>query len=144
VKLIVEADGGSRGNPGPAGYGALVRDAVTGEVLAEASDSLGTTTNNVAEYRGLIAGLSLALEIGADEVEVVMDSQLVVHHVDGSYRLKAEHLRPLLEEARTLLKRFRSAKVVYRGRENPMTSRADELVNQELDTMAFARSLRKP
>ncbi|HTY46913.1 MAG TPA: ribonuclease HI family protein [Methanomassiliicoccales archaeon] len=143
MKVLVYTDGGSRGNPGPSAYGVVLANE-DGKVLKQTARFLGEGTNNEAEYRGLIAGLGLALEIGADEVEVVMDSQLVVHHVDGSYRLKAEHLRPLLEEARTLLKRFRSAKVVYRGRENPMTSRADELVNQELDTMAFARSLRKP
>jgi len=143
MKVLVYTDGGSRGNPGPSAYGVVLANE-DGKVLKQTARFLGEGTNNEAEYRGLIAGLSLALEIGADEVEVVMDSQLVVHHVDGSYRLKAEHLRPLLEEARTLMKRFRSAKVVFRGRENPMTSRADELVNQELDTMAFARSLRKP
>ena len=143
MKVLVYTDGGSRGNPGPSAYGVVLANE-DGKVLKQTARFLGEGTNNEAEYRGLIAGLGLALEIGADEVEVVMDSQLVVHHVDGSYRLKAEHLRPLLEEARTLLKRFRSAKVVYRGRENPMTSRADELVNQELDTMAFARSLWKP
>jgi len=143
MKVLVYTDGGSRGNPGPSAYGVVLANE-DGKVLKQTARFLGEGTNNEAEYRGLIAGLSLALEIGADEVEVVMDSQLVVHHVDGSYRLKAEHLRPLLEEARTLMKRFRSAKVVFRGRENPMTSRADELVNQELDAMAFARSLRKP
>ncbi|HXZ23887.1 MAG TPA: ribonuclease HI family protein [Methanomassiliicoccales archaeon] len=143
MKVLVYTDGGSRGNPGPSAYGVVLANE-EGKVLKQTARFLGEGTNNEAEYRGLIAGLGLALEIGADEVEVVMDSQLVVHHVDGSYRLKAEHLRPLLEEARTLMKRFRSAKVVFRGRENPMTSRADELVNQELDTMAFARSLRKP
>jgi len=143
MKVLVYTDGGSRGNPGPSAYGVVLANE-EGKVLKQTARFLGEGTNNEAEYRGLIAGLSLALEIGADEVEVVMDSQLVVHHVDGSYRLKAEHLRPLLEEAKTLMKRFRSAKVVFRGRENPMTSRADELVNQELDTMAFARSLRKP
>jgi len=143
MKVLVYTDGGSRGNPGPSAYGVVLANE-DGKVLKQTARFLGEGTNNEAEYRGLIAGLGLALEIGADEVEVVMDSQLVVHHVDGSYRLKAEHLRPLLEEARTLMKRFRSAKVVFRGRENPMTSRADELVNQELDAMAFARSLRKP
>ncbi len=143
MKVFVYTDGGSRGNPGPSAYGVILTNE-DGKLIRQSSRFLGDGTNNEAEYRGLIAGLNLALEVGADEVEVIMDSQLVVHHVDGSYRLKAEHLRPLLDEAMSLLKRFRSSKVVYRGRENPMTMRADELVNQELVTMAFARSLRKP
>ena len=77
-RVIVEADGGSRGNPGPAGYGAVVRDAETGEVLAEVSGGLGNTTNNVAEYSGLIAGLRAATKEGASAAEVRMDSKLVV------------------------------------------------------------------
>ncbi len=143
MKVFVYTDGGSRGNPGPSAYGVILTNE-DGKPIKQSSRFLGEGTNNEAEYRGLIAGLNLALEAGADEVEVIMDSQLVVHHVDGSYRLKAQHLRPLLDEALSLLKRFRSSKVVYRGRENPMTTRADELVNQELDMMALARSLRKP
>ena len=89
MKLTVEADGGSRGNPGPAGYGAVVRDESTGEVLAEAFDSLGTTTNNVAEYRGLIAGLQAAADLapGAD-VAVRMDSKLVVEQMSGRWQIK--------------------------------------------------------
>ncbi len=143
MKVFVYTDGGSRGNPGPSAYGVIIASE-EGKVLKQSARVLGEGTNNEAEYRGLIAGLNLATEMGADDVEVIMDSQLVVHHVDGSYHLKAEHLRPLLDEVKSLMKRFRKAKVVYRGRENPMTSRADELVNQELDTMEFARSLRKP
>src|SRR5213592_3876439 len=81
-RLVIEADGGSRGNPGPAGYGAVVRSA-TGEVLAERLGRLGVTTNNVAEYTGLIEGLSAASELGADEVEVRMDSKLVVEQMSG-------------------------------------------------------------
>src|ERR1700692_1631479 len=83
-RLIVEADGGSRGNPGPAGYGAVVRDASSGEVLAERYESLGATTNNVAEYHGLIAGLETAADLapGAD-VQVRMDSKLVVEQMSG-------------------------------------------------------------
>ncbi|HEX9353416.1 MAG TPA: reverse transcriptase-like protein, partial [Streptosporangiaceae bacterium] len=88
-KLVVEADGGSRGNPGPAGYGAVVRDAASGDVLAELSASLGTTTNNVAEYSGLIAGLETAggLAPGAD-VDVRMDSKLVVEQMSGRWQIK--------------------------------------------------------
>src|SRR5439155_17799209 len=78
LSVIVEADGGSRGNPGPAGYGALVVEAATGEVLAERQGALGVATNNVAEYSGLVAGLTAAAELGAVDVEVRMDSKLVV------------------------------------------------------------------
>ncbi|HEX5511009.1 MAG TPA: reverse transcriptase-like protein, partial [Actinomycetales bacterium] len=95
-RLIVEADGGSRGNPGPAGYGALVRDAATGEVLFEIGESIGTATNNVAEYRGLIAGLRAAADIdpGAS-VEVRMDSKLVVEQMTGRWKIKHEDMRRL-------------------------------------------------
>ncbi len=81
-RVVVEADGGSRGNPGPAGYGAVVRDAETGEVLAERKESLGRTTNNVAEYRGLIAGLHAAVELGATSVAVRLDSKLIVEQMN--------------------------------------------------------------
>ncbi|HEY9241178.1 MAG TPA: reverse transcriptase-like protein, partial [Streptosporangiaceae bacterium] len=100
MKLIIEADGGSRGNPGPAGYGAVVRDAATSGVLAEVSESLGTATNNVAEYNGLIAGLKAAagLAPGAD-VDVRMDSKLVVEQMSGNWQIKHPALRPLAAEA---------------------------------------------
>src|ERR1700734_2178792 len=95
-KLIVEADGGSRGNPGPAGFGALVRDPATGAVLREAFDSIGTATNNVAEYAGLIAGLHAAAELapGAD-VQVRMDSKLVVEQMSGRWQIRDANLRAL-------------------------------------------------
>ena len=100
-RLVVEADGGSRGNPGPAGYGAVVRDAATGDVLAEVSESIGRATNNVAEYSGLIAGLRAAAAIapGAD-VEVRMDSKLVVEQMSGRWQIKHPDMRPLAAKAR--------------------------------------------
>ena len=100
-RLVVEADGGSRGNPGPAGYGAVVRDPTTGEVLAEVSESIGRATNNVAEYSGLIAGLRAAAAIarGAD-VEVRMDSKLVVEQMSGRWQIKHPDMRPLAATAR--------------------------------------------
>ncbi|KWX10668.1 hypothetical protein TR74_02250, partial [Carbonactinospora thermoautotrophica] len=102
-RLIVEADGGSRGNPGPAAYGALVRDADTGEVLREIAEYLGTATNNVAEYRGLIAGLRAAREVDPDaKVEVRMDSRLVVEQVTGRWKVNNPGLRPLVAEAREI------------------------------------------
>ena len=95
-RVIVEADGGSRGNPGPAAYGALVRDADTGEVIAERGESIGVATNNVAEYRGLIAGLELYNEHtpGAD-LEVRMDSKLVIEQMSGNWKIKHPDMRPL-------------------------------------------------
>ena|SRR5271157_605862 len=142
MKLLVFTDGGSRGNPGPSAF-AFVVASEDGRILRKSARYIGEGTNNEAEYNGLAAGLRMALEMGADEVEVVMDSELVVRQIDGRYSVKSERLRPLYEEARLLLARFNSAKVVFRPRENPMTSLADSLVNEELDTMAFAKSLRK-
>src|SRR6266516_4722885 len=98
-RLIVEADGGSRGNPGPAGYGAVVRDAATGEVLAERGEALGIETNNVAEYRGLIAGLTAAAELGARIVAVRLDSKLIVEQMSGRWQVKNPGLRTLASEA---------------------------------------------
>jgi len=100
-RLVVEADGGSRGNPGEAGYGALVRDAATGTVIAERAEPLGVASNNVAEYSGLVAGLKAAREIepGAD-VEVRMDSKLVVEQMSGRWKVKHEGMRRLAVEAR--------------------------------------------
>ncbi len=142
MKLLVFTDGGSRGNPGPSAF-AFVIASEDGKILKKAARFIGEGTNNEAEYNGLAAGLKTALEMGADEVEVVMDSELVVRQIEGRYSVRSEKLRPLYEEAKALLARFKSAKVVYRPRDNPMTTLADSLVNDELDTMAFARSLRK-
>jgi broad specificity phosphatase PhoE/ribonuclease HI len=101
--VIVEADGGSRGNPGPAGFGALIRDADTGEVIAEAAESIGHATNNVAEYRGLIAGLELYLEHTPDALlEVRMDSKLVVEQMSGRWKVKHPGMRPLAIRAQRL------------------------------------------
>ncbi|WP_156038657.1 reverse transcriptase-like protein, partial [Actinoalloteichus caeruleus] len=93
--MVVEADGGSRGNPGPAGYGAVVFDADTGAVLVERAEALGVATNNVAEYQGLIAGLRAADELGAAEVAVRMDSKLVVEQMSGRWKIKHPQLQPL-------------------------------------------------
>ncbi len=97
--MIVEADGGARGNPGPAGYGALVRDAGQRGGAGRAAGSLGVATNNVAEYSGLIAGLTAAAELGAREVEVRMDSKLVVEQMSGRWQIKHPALRPLAAQA---------------------------------------------
>jgi probable phosphoglycerate mutase len=133
--LIVEADGGSRGNPGPAGYGALVRDPVTGVVLAERSESLGVATNNVAEYNGLIAGLRAAAEIdpGA-EVEVRMDSRLVVEQMSGRWKIKHPDMKPLAATAAEAASSF--AKVSYTWIPRERNKDADRLANEAMDRAA--------
>jgi ribonuclease H / adenosylcobalamin/alpha-ribazole phosphatase len=131
-KLIVEADGGSRGNPGPAGYGALVTDARTGEVLAEDCASIGTATNNVAEYSGLLAGLRKAAELapGAD-TEVRMDSKLVVEQMSGRWKIKDENLGSLASLARQAASGL--GRVTYTWVPRARNTRADRLANQAMD-----------
>ncbi|MBO0829919.1 MAG: bifunctional RNase H/acid phosphatase [Streptosporangiales bacterium] len=132
MRLRVEADGGSRGNPGPAGYGAVVRDADSGEVLAEASESIGVATNNVAEYRGLVAGLTAARDVDADaDVEVAMDSKLVVEQMRGRWQVKHPDLRPLAVEARRLASGFGS--VSYDWVPRARNAHADRLANEAMD-----------
>ncbi|SCE88166.1 probable phosphoglycerate mutase [Micromonospora viridifaciens] len=132
--VVVEADGGSRGNPGPAGYGAVVRDPETGEVLAERSEAIGTATNNVAEYRGLIAGLEAAAELGAAEVEARMDSKLVVEQMCGRWQIKHPGLRPLAAQAAGLVGRFTSVRFSWVPRER--NRHADALANAAMDAAA--------
>jgi ribonuclease H / adenosylcobalamin/alpha-ribazole phosphatase len=133
--FIVEADGGSRGNPGPAGYGALVRDPVTGVVLAERSEPLGVATNNVAEYNGLIAGLRAAAEIdpGA-EVEVRMDSRLVVEQMSGRWKIKHPDMKPLAAAAAEAASVF--ARVSYTWIPRERNKDADRLANEAMDRAA--------
>ena len=131
MRVVVEADGGSRGNPGPAGYGAVVRDAATGEVLAERREALGRNTNNVAEYRGLIAGLSAAAELGATSVLVRMDSKLVVEQMSGRWQVKHEGLRPLAREAAALRDRF--AEITFEWVPRERNKHADRLANEAMD-----------
>ncbi|MBQ1045064.1 MULTISPECIES: bifunctional RNase H/acid phosphatase [unclassified Micromonospora] len=132
--VVVEADGGSRGNPGPAGFGAVVRDPETGEVLAEVSESIGTATNNVAEYRGLIAGLEAAAELGAAEVEARMDSKLVVEQMCGRWQIKHPGLRPLAAQAAGLVSRFAAVRFTWVPRER--NRHADALANAAMDAAA--------
>ncbi len=134
-RLVVEADGGSRGNPGPAGYGAVVRDAVTGEVLAEVSDSLGRATNNVAEYSGLIAGLRAAARLvrGA-QVEVRMDSRLVVEQMSGRWQIKHPDMRPLAAQAREAARTLGTVSYTWVPRAD--NAHADRLANQAMDAAA--------
>ncbi len=132
-KLIVEADGGSRGNPGPAGYGALVRDADTGEILAEKSESIGVATNNVAEYSGLIAGLRAAKEIDPRaSVQVRMDSKLVVEQMSGRWKIKHPDMKPLARTASEAADGFSG--VTYEWVPRERNQDADRLANEAMDS----------
>ncbi|BBH66745.1 bifunctional RNase H/acid phosphatase [Actinoplanes sp. OR16] len=134
LHVIVEADGGSRGNPGPAGFGAVVKEAATGEVLLERYDSAGVTTNNVAEYSGLIAGLRAAAELNATRVDVRMDSKLVIEQMSGRWQIKNAGLRPLAAEAATLVGRFDEVTFDWIPRER--NKEADALANRAMDEAA--------
>jgi probable phosphoglycerate mutase len=134
LRVVVEADGGSRGNPGPAGYGAVVLEEGTGEVLLERYASLGTTTNNVAEYSGLIAGLRAAAELGAARVDVRMDSKLVVEQMSGRWQIKNPGLRPLAAEAAKLVDGFAAVTFEWIPRER--NKLADALANRAMDEAA--------
>jgi ribonuclease H / adenosylcobalamin/alpha-ribazole phosphatase len=128
--VVVEADGGSRGNPGPAAYGALVKDADTGRVLAEEGTTLGVASNNVAEYSGLIAGLALAAEVAPDaDIEVRMDSKLVVEQMSGRWKIKHPDMKPLALEA----KRLAPFGTTYTWVPRERNQHADRLANEALD-----------
>jgi ribonuclease HI len=131
VKLVVHVDGGARGNPGPAAAGAVLstRD---GEVVDEASELLGVATNNVAEYRGLLLGLARAKALGATEVEVVNDSELIAKQVNGLYKVKHAAMRPLYLDAMAALRQFDSWSI--RSVPRAQNADADALVNQALDS----------
>ncbi|MEU6128172.1 bifunctional RNase H/acid phosphatase [Saccharopolyspora sp. NPDC047091] len=133
MRVVVEADGGSRGNPGPAGSGAVVRD-TGGSVLAERSKWLGVATNNVAEYQGLLAGLRAAAELGADDVAVRMDSKLVVEQLSGRWKIKHAALRALAEEAKGLVAGFTS--VTFDWIPRAENAHADRLANAAMDDRA--------
>ncbi len=129
-EVVVEADGGSRGNPGPAAYGAVLRDAATGHVIAEDCATIGVATNNVAEYQGLLAGLRLAAEHAPDaEVEVRMDSKLVVEQMSGRWRIKHPDMQALALEAG----RLAPARTTYTWVPRERNQHADRLANEALD-----------
>ncbi len=129
--LVIEADGGSRGNPGPAGYGAVVLDPQTGETLAEAAEYIGVATNNVAEYKGLIAGLRAAHALAPDAtVHVRMDSKLVVEQMSGRWKIKHPDMKPLAAEAATVFPRVR---VTYEWIPREKNKHADRLANEAMD-----------
>jgi probable phosphoglycerate mutase len=130
VKARLSTDGGARGNPGPAAYG-FVLEAEDGTVLAAEGEAIGVATNNVAEYRALVAGLERALDLGVDEVEVVSDSELLVKQMRGEYKVKNEALRELSLEAAALGRRLGSVRYTAVRREH--NELADRLVNEALD-----------
>ncbi|WP_053638981.1 bifunctional RNase H/acid phosphatase [Streptomyces sp. NRRL F-4707] len=133
-EFVVEADGGSRGNPGPAGYGAVVRDAATGETLVEAAEYLGVVTNNVAEYRGLLAGLRAARGLDPDAlVHVRMDSKLVVEQMSGRWKIKHPDMKPLATEAARV---FPPGRVTYEWIPRADNKHADRLANEAMDAGA--------
>ncbi|WP_316574000.1 bifunctional RNase H/acid phosphatase [Nocardia canadensis] len=139
-EVIVEADGGSRGNPGPAGYGAVVFAADHVRVLAERKEYVGVTTNNVAEYRGLIAGLAAAAELGARVVTVRMDSKLVVEQMSGRWKVKHPSMIPLAEQARGLAAGF--DRVTFTWIPRAENSHADRLANEAMDDGAVVGTVR--
>ena len=133
MKLIVNVDGGARGNPGPAAIGVVVRDA-GGEILSTISEKIGEATNNVAEYRALIAGIERARELGADRIELLGDSELVIRQVRGEYKVKNAGIKPLHAEAIESLRGFDEWSLNHVRREQ--NAEADALVNDALDGRA--------
>jgi ribonuclease HI len=130
MKLVVHVDGGARGNPGPAAAASVV-SSPTGEVLDESSELLGVASNNVAEYRALLLGLARARALGASEVEVVNDSELIAKQVQGAYKVKHPAMRPLHAEALRALRAFERWQI--RTVPRAQNAHADALVNAALD-----------
>jgi ribonuclease H / adenosylcobalamin/alpha-ribazole phosphatase len=130
VKAKLSTDGGARGNPGPAAF-AYVLETDDGTVLAAHGETIGVATNNVAEYRALVAGLEKAAEVGVDELEVVSDSELLVKQMRGEYRVKNEALRELSDEAGHLARKV--GRVTYTAVRREHNELADRLVNEALD-----------
>jgi ribonuclease H / adenosylcobalamin/alpha-ribazole phosphatase len=133
VRATLSTDGGARGNPGPAAY-AYVLEAEDGTVLAAHGEAIGVATNNVAEYRALVAGLEKALEVGVSELDVISDSELMVKQMRGEYRVKNEALRGLSVQASRLARELGS--VSYKAVRREQNKLADQLVNEALDAEA--------
>jgi ribonuclease HI len=132
VRLVVHVDGGARGNPGPAAAAAVL-STPEGEIVDEAAEALGETTNNVAEYRGLLLGLRRARELGATEIEVVNDAELIAKQVSGEYKVKHAAMKPLHAEAMRALKGFDAWSI--RSVPRAQNAEADALVNRALDAL---------
>jgi ribonuclease HI len=130
LQAVLWTDGAARGNPGPAGGGAILKT-LTGEVIAAESLYLGHTTNNIAEYRALLLGLERALACGVQHIEVRADSELLIKQLRGEYRVRSEGLKPLFDSAKKLLARFQSSKLTHVRREH--NQEADRLANRGID-----------
>ena len=130
MRLVIHVDGGSRGNPGPAAIGVVVSDS-EGAVLEEVAERIGVATNNVAEYRALLKGLERAAALGASEIELVNDSELVARQITGAYKVKHPAMKPLHAEAVAALRQFERSRI--RSVPRAQNARADELVNLALD-----------
>ena len=133
MKLVVHVDGGSRGNPGPAAIGIVIADP-DGAVLDEVAEAIGIATNNVAEYRALLRGVERAGELGATELEIVNDSELVARQLTGAYKVKHPAMRPLYLDAMAALRGFERWKI--RTVPRALNASADALVNAALDDLA--------
>ena len=133
-KITLYIDGGARGNPGPAACAAVLQTADDGQTVLEQGEYLGETTNNVAEYRGLLLGLRMAAQLGADEIEIRSDSELLVRQLAGRYRVRSEALKALHAEALQAIRRFGGVEVRHVRREE--NAEADRLVNQTLNAHA--------
>lgn len=131
VRLIIHTDGGARGNPGPAAFGYVICSS-NGEKIEGRGEFIGETTNNVAEYKGMIAAAKRTVELGADAAEFRVDSELLERQVRGKYRVKAAHLKPLFAELMAVLQQIPEWRVCHVRREH--NSEADELANRAMDT----------
>ncbi len=140
MRAILHTDGGARGNPGPAGIG-VVLQASDGSLLAEVARSIGETTNNVAEYRALITGLEIALDHGVTELDVRLDSELVVSQLKGEWKIKNDRLRGLAARAEILMRRFDTIDLTHVPR--AQNAAADRLANEAMDAAARGDSLAK-
>jgi len=129
-KIIIHSDGGARGNPGPAGIGAVLQDEA-GQVVLEISRYLGETTNNQAEYKALISALEKAKELGAEEIECYLDSELVVKQLNREYKVKSPELAPLFLDVHNLTLSFKKIKFIHVRRE--YNKAADRLANEAMD-----------
>ncbi len=137
MKAILHTDGGARGNPGPAGIG-VVLEAPDGSLLAQVARSIGEATNNVAEYRAVITGLETALEHGVTELEVQVDSELVVSQLKGQWKIKNDRLRGLAARAEILMRKFDKIELIHVPRE--LNADADKLANEAMDAVAAGGS----
>ena len=131
MSLVIYSDGGSRGNPGPSAYAIVVTK--DGKIIHEHSEFLGVNTNNYAEYRGLIAAIGKALEVKEENVEFIMDSELVIKQMRGEYKVKSANIMELYKDAKAMSSLIPNVKFTHVRRENQFVSRADALLNAEMD-----------